>query len=150
MPLRGAVGVVRRWLEAVGRRVFRSERSELVLDVVEEILGIVGEFAAGVEGETAAKGVGGAGIERADVELRIRGAAPDLVRGELVAPTDGVPDACVVRSQYGGAVDESQALSVMAAAGYQERRHVLEGLHVIGVELQGTAREIETRSDVVC
>jgi hypothetical protein len=117
--------------------------------VLEEIPGVVGEFAVRAEGETAAKRLGGAGIERAHVEIGVRGAAADLVRAELVAPTDGVPDARVIRPQCSGAVDESQALSILAAPGYQERRHVLERFDVVGVEIERAAREIETGSDVV-
>lgn len=117
--------------------------------MLEEILGVVGEFAVRVEGETAAKRLGGAGIERAHVEIGVRGAPADLVRDKLVAPTDGVPDARVIRPQCSGAVDAIQALSILTAAGYQERRHVFERFHVIGVERQGAAREIETGSDIV-
>lgn len=117
--------------------------------MVEEVCGVISELAIRVEGEAAAERVGGATVERVDVEIDAGDAATDLVRGELVAPADGVPDAGVVRAQSSGAIDEGETLGEMAPACYEKRRHVLERFDVVGVELEGAACEIETRSDVV-
>ncbi len=125
------------------------QRSEFVLDVVEQILGVADELAVGVEVEAATEGVGGAFVERPNIEFGVRRAALDLVRGELVAPAERVPDAGIIGADGGGAIDGGETLDVLAAAGDQQRRELLQRFDVVGITLQRALRQLQARGDVV-
>lgn len=117
--------------------------------MVEQIFGVADELAIGVEVEATVEGVGGAFVERADIEIDLRGAALDLVRGELVAPAERVPDAGIIGAEDGGAIDGGEAFGVLPAAGDQQRRELLKRFDVVGIQLKSALRQLQARGDVV-
>lgn len=118
--------------------------------MVEEVFSVADELAFGVEVEAVTEGVGGAVVQRADVESWVGGAAADLVRGELVAPAGGIPDAGVIGTERDGPIDQRKSVGVVAAARDEMRREMLERLDVVGVEFERAPHEINAGRGVVC
>jgi len=119
--------------------------------VVEQILGVSLELALGVQREAAAKAIGGAFVEHAGVEIDAgRAAAGDLVRGELVAPAEGVPQASIVAAGCDCAIEAREPFCILVAPRDQRRAEMFERLRVFGVDLKRTARQRDASGDVAC
>jgi hypothetical protein len=117
--------------------------------VIEQVFGVALEFAVGLQREAAAEAFGGALVQVARVEVDPgRGSPRDLVRRELVAPTERVPQARIVRARRRRAIDGGEALTVRAAARDQQRGKMFERVCVIGIDGDGASREVDARADI--
>jgi hypothetical protein len=118
--------------------------------MVQQILRIAGELAIRVEGEASAKRLGSALVQRPRVGQRIgRTTAPDLVRGELGAPAERVPEAGIAATERDGALDQRETISVLCAPRDEQGRQVLERFDVIGVERERAPRQGNGFRDVM-
>lgn len=103
--------------------------------MVEQIRRVAFELAVRLQREAPAKALRGALVQiarrRRIVAERRRPRAPSqLVRGELVAPAQRVPETGVIIARCGRALDQREPFSILLAPRNQQRRQVLQRLGV--------------------
>ncbi len=116
--------------------------------MVEEVFGVALELAVRAEGEAGAESFSGALVQVFHGRPVVDGTAAELVRGELSAPAEGVPEAGIIRTEGDGALDCGDAVGVASAAGDEDGCEVLERFDVVGVDLERAMREGHTARDV--
>ena len=118
--------------------------------MIEQVLRIALKFAIGLQRQTLPEARRGALVQLANVHVRASRAAGDLVRGELVAPTQRVPDAGIVGSHRGRALETREAFAVLTAPRDQRRAKVLQRLDVVRIDGQRSARQFDAACDIAC
>lgn len=128
----------------------QSQVGQFVFDVVEQILGISDKLAVRFEIEASAKRVGGTPVEIPGLQRHLSGwAARDLVRRELVAPAERIPESGVLGPERDRAIDEREAVNVSALPGNQCRRKMLDRLDVVRIEIERLSGECDARRGIV-
>lgn len=138
-----------------------AERRQLVLDVVQQILGVALQLAGRGERQALAKTLGRALVQVARRQRVGAGAAAlDLVRGELVAPAERVPQARIFGPGSDSAFDQCHAFFVLRPSRDQRCGEMFERLGEVWVEfdrtprrrdrLRGIARLVRCERLIVC
>lgn len=117
--------------------------------MIEQIFGIASELTVGAKGKAAAERLGRALVQRLRILLRHGRAAADLVRGELRAPAERIPDAGIATAKRYGALDQREAIDILRAARDEQRRQLFERFDVIGIERECAPRQLDGRDVVV-
>ncbi len=103
--------------------------------MIQQILRVTLEFAIRVQRETLPEPGFGALVQRARIKRHACRTAPlDLVRGELVAPAQRVPETSVILARGNCALDQVETLGVLLPARDQYRRQMLERFRVVRVD----------------
>ncbi len=109
--------------------------------MIEEVRGVIGELARGVQRQARPESIRRTFVENAGVHAALGRAAPLLVSGELAAPAKGVPDAGVIGAQLGRALDEGQAFVETPPAGDVDHGEMFECFDVIRIERECPQRQ---------